>query len=62
MSNLDKITCALLDLHGALREEGYNLEHIKLDSNLVDGGKTVSTIHGIEIKSVIYEDDATHWR
>ena len=59
MSRLD---VAIFDLNMALHEQGIKLEHIKVDVLPRDGDKQVKSIGGVELKEVIYEDEATHWR
>lgn len=53
---------AMSELQRALLEEGYKLEHIKIDAPMFVDGKEIQTIQGVEVKSIIYEDDATHWK
>jgi len=62
MSDISNLETAILRLQNTLLELGIRLEHIKVDKPLYIDGKEVATLHGIGIKSIIYEDDATHWR
>lgn len=59
---MSKLDVAIFDLSNALAEEGVKLEFIKIDKPISNNNKTVYSIGGIEIKTVIYEDDATAWR
>lgn len=59
---MSKLDVAIFDLNIALLDMGIKLEHIKIDAPLVVDGKEVSSIGGVEIKTIIYEDDATHWK
>jgi len=56
------VETAILDLFNALYDQGITLEHIKIDKPLQAQGGEIKTLHGIEIKTTIYEEDATHWK
>lgn len=62
VTELGEIAHTLRMLELALLDKGAQLQHIKVNHALTDRGKQISTINGIAIKDVIYEDEAEYWR
>lgn len=55
--------CGLMEqLIQALNEYGCTLEWIKLDNSLWLDGSQVTSLMGVNLRDVVFEDEATHWR